>query len=125
MKKFKELFGDLQKNTNGMINDYAREDFISGKLFSLGDIVESNVGKAEIISIGTNYVTLIKDGKSYKSWITDIRLLEKSKTNSNINIILKENNLIFKGYNTRNFSRELSEKFQDIIALLHVIACLQ
>ncbi len=58
-----------------------REDYVKGDLYSVGDSV-TVVGSdelANITSLGSNYVIVEMNGKSYRKWIDDIELLEKKK----------------------------------------------
>ena len=58
-----------------------REDYVKGDLYSVGDSV-TVVGSdelANITSLGSNYVIIEMNGKSYRKWIDDIELLEKKK----------------------------------------------
>lgn len=53
--------------------DVVREEYKEGKLFNIGDpvMLESNkVGK--IVNLGTNYVTVLSEGKFTRKWITDV-----------------------------------------------------
>jgi hypothetical protein len=84
-----------------------REQFIANKIFNVGDMVSSDVGIAEIINRGTNYVTIISEGKTYRKWITDIQPAEGQHKR---NQIFKEA-FIVKGYKTQNFTREIAEEF--------------
>lgn len=57
-----------------------RESYIQGDLFKVGDIVEADGKPAEIINLGTNYVTLVAEGQTFKKWINEVtRLDELSK----------------------------------------------
>jgi hypothetical protein len=88
--------------------DRLREDYINGKIFNIGQIVDCDKGTAEIIDRGPNYVTLVKEGKTFKRWLKDISLSEIQETKRSQ--IYKES-FIVKGYKTKNFTRELAEKF--------------
>ncbi len=51
-----------------------REEYKTGKLYAIGDMVECNDGQiAEVVNLGTNYVTLLSEGKTFKSWLPDIK----------------------------------------------------
>lgn len=56
-----------------------REDYKEGNLFKVGDVVECSEGSAEIINLGTNYVTLVKEGRTFKKWLTDVKLTEDAQ----------------------------------------------
>lgn len=96
MKSFKEL----------------REEFKSGTLFSVGDIVETKEGLiAEVVNLGTNYVTLVENGNIFKKWITAVNPVTEMKTLD----VQSSENLSFKGYTTKNLSKELQEQFSSLI----------
>ena len=66
MKKFNELVTSLVEAKTAQVKQpYDRQAFIRGDLVKIGDIVESANGQAEVIGLGPNYVTLIKDGKTF------------------------------------------------------------
>lgn len=112
MKKYSELSKTLVKPTRESYSNYDRESFIKGDLLKVGDIVEHNGKRAEVINIGSNYATLIREGKTFKSWITEIKVVN-SKSIANEPIAIDEN-VSYKGYKTKNFTTELSEKFINI-----------
>ena len=59
-----------------------REDYVKGNLFNIGDNV-TVVGSdelASVTSLGSNYVIIEMNGKSYRKWIQDVELLEKKKS---------------------------------------------
>lgn len=113
MKKFSELSKSLKEcqssNTEESYTNYDRESFIKGILVRVGDIVEHNGKRAEVLAVGSNYATLIREGKTFKSWITEMRVVD-SKTNVNHPSSIGEN-LSFKGYKTKNFTQEISNQF--------------
>ena len=67
--------------------------------------------ECEVINERSNYLTLLHEGKEVRIWRSDAVFVEgKSKRNQ----LLKES-LIYKGYKTRNFNRDLSEKFKSLV----------
>tara|TARA_B100000963_G_scaffold74184_1_gene62307 strand:- start:2219 stop:3415 length:1197 start_codon:yes stop_codon:yes gene_type:complete len=59
-----------------------REDYVKGNLFNIGDNV-TVMGSDELASVtglGSNYVIIEMNGKSYRKWIQDVELLEKKKS---------------------------------------------
>lgn len=107
-----------------------RDSYIREETFKIGDIIKTKSGElAEIISRGSNYVTLVCEGKSpFKSWLTDIELSEGKAVKRDQ--LYKESYTI-KGYRTQNFNRELSEQFsnlsktiKDSFALYNCVVCL-
>ena len=62
-----------------------RENFVSGNVFGVGDLIENlNHGlMGRIIRQGTNYViALTKEGMMFKSWIKDINEVHEVGTDS-------------------------------------------
>lgn len=66
-----------------------REEFVRGNLFSVGDEVVVKVTEevAKIVRLGTNYVVIESNGKSYRKWIDDVELLEQNhRLNPNLSL---------------------------------------
>ena len=58
-----------------------REDYVKGHLFDIGDSV-TFMGSDELASVtglGSNYVIVEQNGRSYRKWIDDVELVEKKK----------------------------------------------
>ena len=58
-----------------------REDYVKGHLFDIGDRI-TFMGSDEIASVtglGSNYVIVEQNGRSYRKWIDDVELVEKKK----------------------------------------------
>jgi len=58
-----------------------REAYVKGNLFDIDDNV-AFVGSDElgsVTSLGSNYVIVESNGKTYRKWLTDIQLVEKKK----------------------------------------------
>lgn len=106
-----------------------RDSYINEEKFKVGDVVETNDGElAEIISRGSNYVTLIAEGKSpFKKWLTDIKESEGKAVKRDQ---LYKESFTIKGYRTKNFTRELSESFSEVakkndsFATYNAVVCL-
>ena len=106
MKSFKDFCQTVSEQKHV---PYTRDSFIQGKMFKVGDLVESPTGQAEIISIGTNYVTLIREGKISKCWANEVKLVEEKR-----DIRPQETfngSLNFRGYITKKFDRNLTNSF--------------
>ena len=59
-----------------------REDYVKGNLFDIGDRV-AIVGSdelASVTSLGSNYVIVEQNGRTYRKWIDDVELVEKKKS---------------------------------------------
>ena len=59
-----------------------REDYVKGHLFDIGDSV-TFMGSDELASVtglGSNYVIVEQNGRTYRKWIDDVELVEKKKS---------------------------------------------
>ena len=58
-----------------------REDYVKGHLFDIGDRVTfmGSDELASVTSLGSNYVIVEQNGRSYRKWIDDVELVEKKK----------------------------------------------
>lgn len=86
-----------------------REEYKTGKLFTVGDTVETKDGViAEIVNLGTNYVTLVENGNIFKKWITEVtkKKVAKKKVCEGFS---------FKGYSPKNFSDDNITLFTSLI----------
>ena len=115
MKKFSELLAEVKTAKVSPVVSLPprnmREEFVNGKIFNVGDLVECDLGIVEIISKGPNYVTVINEGKTAKRWIADIR--ETNQEAKPTVARLYRESITIKGYKTKNFTRELAEQFQE------------
>ena len=79
-------------------------------MFSVGDIVTDGVIVGEVLNIHSKYATIISEGVEHKLWTEHLTISD---------IIPKRNQLykdsfIYKGYKTKNFTRNISEQFKEI-----------
>ena len=95
-KMTKELYNTVRRNMGVQENSLwqiapkldflnLRENFVSGNVFGVGDLIENlNHGlMGRIIRQGTNYViALTKEGMMFKSWIKDINEVHEVGTDS-------------------------------------------
>ncbi len=137
MKKYKDLLESLNQRRLQIVDtqveeiDTLREAYVEEKIFNVGDTVKTNTGDiAEIIDRGPNYVTLIKEGNTFKKWLKDIKPIQIEENAKRRSQIYKES-FIIKGYKTKHFTRELSERFKEIAngvgdtyALYNSVVCL-
>lgn len=108
----KEIMGKVRKSMGlNEEHDSIREAYIGGEIFKVGQLVECDLGTAEIIDRGPNYVTLVKDGETFKRWLKDVSISESTSTKRSQ--IYKES-FIIKGYKTKHFTRELAEAFNTV-----------
>ena len=76
----KKMYLDVRKNMGvreerEMGDDYdsLRDAYLTGKIWNVGESVETEHGTGEVVRKGTNYISyMIEGGKVYKSWLTDI-----------------------------------------------------
>jgi hypothetical protein len=74
-----------------------RENYISGKIFNVGNIVENlNTGLVgEVIRRGTNYLICVtKEGYMFKSWIKDLMEYTEVKMDSPMRDKIHPNTLV-------------------------------
>lgn len=100
-----------------------REDYKEGKLFKVGDSVRTNDGlEAEVINLGTNYLTLVREGNVFKRWLNEVEVIHSKMRDTGTDVFS------YKGYAPKNFTKELEEMFSglcnsntDSFALLNCI----
>ena len=84
-----KLYRDVRKNMGileerdmGDMSDFEqiRDAYLTGKIWNVGDIVESNDIRGEVIRKGTNYLSFVsEDGKVHKAWLHNIILEDITK----------------------------------------------
>ena len=77
-----KLYNDVRKNMGireekdmGEMTDFEslRDLYLTGKLWNIGDIVESKGVKGKVINKGTNYLSFVdENNKVHKTWLYDI-----------------------------------------------------
>jgi len=88
------------KSALGSAHGGMREEYKDGKLFQVGDIVETNDGKiGEVINLGTNYVTIVSEGMTFKKWLKDISITESQILSTSVSDVIE-----FKGYKANNLN---------------------
>lgn len=109
MKSFNQLKEDLKQTKLPTL----RDRYVEGKIFAIGESVQTADGQiAQIIDRGPNYVTLIKEGKTFKKWLNDIRQINEEAGIPRTQIYKEQ--LCFKGYKTKNFTKDLAEQFKQL-----------
>ena len=83
-----KLYSDVRKNMGireerdmGDMSDFeaVRDAYLTGKIWNVGDVVESNGVSGEVVRKGTNYLSFVsEDGKVNKAWLHDITLDERN-----------------------------------------------
>ena len=78
--------------------------------FEVGDFVKCGSIEGEIINLHPKYATIISEGTIHKLWVYSLELSDKHPKR---NQLYKES-IIYKGYKTKNFNRNLSEAFKEL-----------
>jgi hypothetical protein len=67
---------DIIKEQINLVKDDIREMYHSGEIFNVGEVVESNGKKYEIVKRGSNHLLLKEDsGKLVSKWIQDVKII--------------------------------------------------
>jgi len=68
-----------EKNMGEMdIYEEMRDDYLTGKIWNVGEIVEAKGMSGEIVRKGTNYISFMEEnGKVHKAWLHEIELDER------------------------------------------------
>ena len=94
--------------------DPLREEYISGNLFHVGDIVETKNGTETIANLGSNYVSTVDaNGTLHRHWIHTITLSE-NKMDVNLNSRFYGHQVRFHGFRTSSFTKNIQEKFKPL-----------
>ena len=88
-----KLYNDVRKNMGireerdmGEMTDFEtlRDLYLTGKLWNIGDVVESKGVRGKVINKGTNYLSYVsEDGKVHKTWLYDINERDYKKEYAN------------------------------------------
>lgn len=105
--------------------DIIREKYFRGEIFNVGDLVESNNTYLEILSRGSNYITVTdSDGKIQRKWLVEVKTIDEQ-----ISDLIREdlgnattNQITYKGFTTKNFdiSKEAVFEYSKLIQLTNV-----
>ncbi len=93
----KKMYLDVRKGMGmreerdmGDMNNYeeVRDAYLTGKIWNVGEIVEANGLRGEVVRKGTNYLSFVtEDGKVHKAWLHDIELNERDTITDFISMI--------------------------------------
>ena len=100
-----------------LTTDWLRESYYRGEIYNVGQVVESNGKQYEILSRGSNYLTLVdSDGATSRKWITDVTLVEDYNPADPSNLVTQ---VSYKGYKTQNFDtdQQVVNAFNRLIGL--------
>ncbi len=106
---------DMVKEDIILVKDTLREQYFLGDIFNVGDMVESNGIKYEIVKRGSNHLLLKEEsGKLVSKWIQDVNIIEDMQPG------YAPKEVSFDGYTTKNFHHheDAVKAFQDTIARL-------
>ena len=113
---------EFEKNTE---LDIIREKYFRGEIFNVGDLVESNNTYLEILSRGSNYLTVTdSDGKIERKWLVEVKAIDEQTSN-----LIREdfgnvtaNQITYKGFTTKNFdiSKEAIFEYSKLVQLPNV-----
>ena len=83
--------------------DAIREKYHKGKIFHIGQMVESNGQRYEILDRGSNHLIIVDSvGNTHRKWLHDVTL-SKNQIKEDIPAGYAPDQLTFKGYTTKNF----------------------
>ncbi len=99
----------------------AREKFIQGELFEVGDVVviKESEEVATISILGANYVIVeTNDGKKMRKWLESVELISEDVTQGQLNDLEKFGDRLLKKFNidiefTRHFADRMNDKRND------------
>ena len=77
----RRYMGIREERDMGDMTDFEtiRDAYLTGKLWNVGDIVETKENKGEVVRKGTNYLSFAdEDGKVHKVWLHEITLNERN-----------------------------------------------
>ena len=105
MNELREGMGlGVVKEQVKLTTDWLRESYYRGEIYNVGQVVESSGKQYEILSRGSNYLTVVDtDGNTSRKWITDVTLVEDYNPKS---VEVGQTQVSYKGYKTQNFDTD-------------------
>ena len=95
---------EVLKEELKLATDWLRESYYRGEIFKIGELVESNGQRFEIIDRGSNYVVVVDgNGNTSRKWIKDVSSIKEDIT---INTDTDPEEITYKGYKTKNFNSD-------------------
>lgn len=105
MNEMREGMGlEVIKEELKLATDWLRESYYRGEIFKIGELVESNGQRFEIIDRGSNYVVVVdSDGNTSRKWIRDVVSIRED-----VDVTLDNDmaEVTYKGYKTKNFNSD-------------------
>jgi nicotinic acid mononucleotide adenylyltransferase len=98
--------------------DEVRDKYHKGEIYHVGEFVEVNEQRYEILDRGSNYLVLVDStGNTSRKWIQDVTLSD-NQVKEDISIGYAPTEITFKGYTTKNFNKtaDAAKAFQDTIS---------
>lgn len=95
--------------------DSIREQYFKGEIYNIGQFVESNETRFEILDRGSNYLVLVDtSGNTSRKWIQDVTLSQDQIKES---ASADSTEITFKGYTTQNLHNNIvvAKAFQESI----------
>ncbi len=82
----RKAMGVREEREMGDDYDSLRDAYLTGKIWNVGDTVEANGVRGEVVRKGTNYLSFVaEDGKVHKAWLHEIELDEEKVPNDDLN----------------------------------------
>jgi nicotinic acid mononucleotide adenylyltransferase len=105
MNELREGMGlGVVKEQVKLTTDWLRESYYRGEIYNVGQVVESNGKQYEILSRGSNYLTVVdSNGNTSRKWITDVTLVEDYNPKR---AEIGQTQVSYKGYKTQNFDTD-------------------
>ena len=97
--------------------DSLREKYFKGEIYQVGQFVECEGKRYEILDRGSNYLVLSDEGNTVRKWITDV-VLSENQVKEDVQVGYAPKEITYKGYTTKNFhnSEDAAKAFQETIS---------
>lgn len=98
--------------------DEVRDKYHKGEIYHVGEFVEVNEHRYEILDRGSNYLVLVdSSGNTSRKWIQDVTLSD-NQIKEDVSVGYAPTEITFKGYTTKNFNKtaDAAKAFQDTIS---------
>ena len=98
--------------------DEVRDKYHKGEIYHVGEFVEVNEQRYEIMDRGSNYLVLVDStGNMSRKWIQDVTLSD-NQIKEDVSVGYAPTEITFKGYTTKNFNKtaDAAKAFQDTIS---------
>jgi hypothetical protein len=110
MNEIREGMGmEVVKEEVKFARDWLRESYFRGEIYKVGQFVESNGQRYEILDRGSNYLTVVDgNGSTHRKWITDVTLVEDYNVphQDRPPEDFEATQISYKGYKTKHFDHD-------------------